>query len=116
MAQRSGTLLKNVVALLLATALAACGTTGFTKTAGEVDGAASNGNPYSDFLVATYAGSTRDARVASARYMAALQADPTNTMLLERAFIFAVAAGDMKLAAELAPRVMAADPASANTT
>lgn len=108
---RIGIFLKGAKAALLAAMLSACASTGPGPYGGE-DGARSNGNPYSDFLVATYAGNTRDARVAASRYMAALEADPSNRMLLERAFIFSVAAGEMDLAAQLAPRLSAAAPDS----
>lgn len=76
------------------------------------DDTKSGGTLYGDFLVATYAGNTRDSRVAAARYMAALRADPSNVGLLERAFIFSVAAGDMDQAAKLAPSLAAAKPDS----
>jgi tetratricopeptide (TPR) repeat protein len=93
-------------------ALAACGsTTNFAPRMAD-GGDRSTGSLYGDFLVATYAGNTRDSRVAAARYLAALQADPTNPTLLERAFIFSIAAGDMDQAVKLSPRVMAANPES----
>jgi tetratricopeptide (TPR) repeat protein len=102
---------RSLLALALAMGLAACGTTNFQPRVAS-DDTRSGGTLYGDFLVATYAGNTRDSRVASARYLAALERDPTNQALLERAFIFSVAAGDMDAASRLAPRVAAANPAS----
>ncbi len=103
----------GLAVVLGGTLLAACATTQTAmrpRAAG--DDTRSGGSLYGDFLVATYAGSTRDARVAAARYQAALSADPTNLTLLERAFVFSVAAGDMDQAARLAPYVAAANPVS----
>lgn len=100
------------VAVLGGTLLAACGTMSGPRPRAASDDLRSGGSLYGDFLVATYAGNTRDARVAAARYQAALAADPTNVTLLERAFVFAVAAGDMNQAARLAPQVAAANPTS----
>jgi len=93
-------------------ALAGCGSTTTFVPRAASGGDRSTGSLYGDFLVATYAGNTRDSRVAAARYLAALQADPTNPTLLERAFVFSVAAGDMDQAVKLSPRVMAANPDS----
>ena len=106
---------RSVFAGLVLTSLAACGTTARSRpVVGLSDDTAtrSGGTLYGDFLVASYAGQSRDTRVAAARYRAALAADPTSAALLERAFVFSVAAGDMREAAALAPRVAAANPAS----
>ena len=105
-------LVLGILAALSVPALGACatGTKFQPRVAG--DDTRSGGSLYGDFLVATYAGNTRDARVAAARYQAALAADPGNVTLLERAFVFSVAAGDMDQAAKLAPRVAAANPVS----
>lgn len=109
-AARSG--LGFLAASVMTMALAACGTTTSFAPRVATGGDRSTGSLYGDFLVATYAGNTRDARVASARYLAALRADPTNPTLLERAFVFAIAAGDMDQAVKLAPSIIASNPAS----
>ncbi|MBL9010316.1 MAG: tetratricopeptide repeat protein [Alphaproteobacteria bacterium] len=106
-----GTGFRSLLALVLASALAACGTT-TTGSRASGDDLKSGGTLYGDFLVANYAGNTRDSRVAAARYMAALKQDPGNRTLLERAFVFSVAAGDMDAAARLAPQVSGANPQS----
>lgn len=101
-----------LLATLLAAGLGGCGATATFKPRLAADQARSGGSLYGDFLVATFAGNTRDARVAAGRYLAALEQDPTNPVLLERAFIFSVAAGDMDQAVKLSPRVRAANPDS----
>lgn len=102
-----------VLAALLAAGLSGCGATTATfKPRVAPDPTRSSGSLYGDFLVATYAGSTRDSRVAAKRYLAALEQDPANTTLLDRAFVFSVAAGDMDQAIKLTDRVIAANPQS----
>jgi tetratricopeptide (TPR) repeat protein len=107
----SGSGFRGFLALVLASALAACGTT-TTASRASGDDLRSGGSLYGDFLVASYAGNTRDSRVAAARYVAALKQDPGNQILLERAFVYSVAAGDMDAAARLAPEVAKANPES----
>ena len=109
---RSASRLPILAAVLLAAGLAGCGATNTQFKPRVSDPTRSNGSLYGDFLVATYAGNTRDSRVAAGRYLAALQADPTNVTLLERAFIFSIAAGDLDQAIRLSPRVLAANPDS----
>ncbi len=104
--------LRLLLATLLAAGLGGCGATTSFKPRVAADPARSGGSLYGDFLVATYAGNTRDARVAAGRYLAALGQDPANPVLLERAFIYSVAAGDMDQAVKLAPHVIAANPDS----
>ncbi len=100
-----------VFAALLAAGLSGCTTTTFAPRV-AADPTRSSGSLYGDFLVATFAGNTRDSRVAAKRYLAALEQDPANTTLLERAFVFSIAAGDMDQAVRLADRVIAANPGS----
>lgn len=88
-----------------------CASPAFAPRA-AVEATRSNGSHYGDYLVASYAGNTRDSRVAAARYKAALAADPGNQNLRERAFIFSVAAGDMDQAGRFAADVAAANPHS----
>ena len=61
------------------------------------------------YLAARHASVERDAGAAAAFYLAALRADPKNSELLDRAFISAVAEGDIDEAVKLADRVLAND-------
>lgn len=61
---------------------------------------------YGDFLVAREAAASRDVNEAARRYLDALSRDPENNMLLQRAFLYAVQAGEMDTAATLARRVI----------
>jgi tetratricopeptide (TPR) repeat protein len=61
------------------------------------------------YLAARHASIERDAGAAAAFYLAALRADPKNSELLDRAFISAVAEGDIEEAVKLADRVLAND-------
>ncbi len=101
-----------VLAAIVAAGLSGCGTTSTFAPRAADGGERSTGSLYGDFLVATYAGNTRDSRVAAGRYLAALERDPSNATLLERAFVFSVAAGDMDQALKLSGRVAAANPNS----
>jgi Flp pilus assembly protein TadD len=74
------------------------------------DPSASSGTVTGDFLVARVAGSDRDAKVAAARYGHALSADPENLSLVERAFIFSVAAGEMENARRYSETLVAKRP------
>jgi tetratricopeptide (TPR) repeat protein len=61
------------------------------------------------YLAARHASVERDAGAAAAFYLAALRSDPKNGDLLDRAFISAVAEGDIEEAVKLADRVLQAD-------
>src|SRR5262249_19449706 len=61
------------------------------------------------YLAARHASVERDAGAAAAFYLAALRADPRNGELLDRAFISAVAEGDIDEAVKLAERVLEGD-------
>lgn len=61
------------------------------------------------YLAARHASLKRDAVAAAAFYRAALRGDPKNQELLDRAFISALAQGDIDGAVTLAERVLAAD-------
>lgn len=65
-----------------------------------------------DILVAQQAASRRDNATAAQRFRAALAADPSSPDLLERAFVFSLAAGDVDAAAALAPALLQANPSS----
>jgi tetratricopeptide (TPR) repeat protein len=59
-----------------------------------------------NYLAARHASQQRDAASAAAYYRAALRADPKNAELLDRAFIAALAEGDIDEAVRLAERVL----------
>jgi tetratricopeptide (TPR) repeat protein len=61
------------------------------------------------YLAARHAGIERDAAAASAYYRAALRGDPRNNELLGRAFLAALANGEMDEAVKLAERVLQTD-------
>jgi tetratricopeptide (TPR) repeat protein len=61
------------------------------------------------YLAARHASVERDAGAAAAFYLAALRSDPRNSELLDRAFISAVAEGDVDEAVKLADRVIESD-------
>ena len=58
------------------------------------------------YLAARHAAVKRDSSAASAYYRAALRADPRNTELLERAFLAALAEGEVEEAVKLAERIL----------
>src|ERR1700743_282953 len=61
------------------------------------------------YLAARHASVERDATSAAAFYRSALRTDPKNSELLDRAFISAVADGDIDEAVKLADRILAVD-------
>lgn len=61
------------------------------------------------YLAARHASVERDATAASAFYRAALRSDPKNSELLDRAFIAALADGDIDEAVKLADRILSVD-------
>ena len=61
------------------------------------------------YLAARHASVERDATAASAFYRAALRSDPKNSELLDRAFIAALADGDIDKAVKLADRILSVD-------
>ena len=61
------------------------------------------------YLAARHASVERDAGAAAAFYLAALRSDPKNSELLDRAFISAVAEGNIDEAVRLADRVIESD-------
>ncbi|TAK47322.1 MAG: tetratricopeptide repeat protein [Xanthobacteraceae bacterium] len=76
-----------------------------TVPAGEREVVSISGN----YLAARHASVQRDATAASTYYRAALRADPLNNDLLDRAFISALADGDIAEAVKLADRIVAID-------
>jgi tetratricopeptide (TPR) repeat protein len=95
----------------LAAALGACASLGsaglpFARSGSLGRSAAGN------YLAAEHAGFERDGRTAGAYFARALDADPNNPAILERAFLFAVADGEIARAADFARRIVALDPKS----
>lgn len=78
---------------------------GSGERSADVAGPASD-TVYGDFLVAREAAASRDVHEAARRYLDALSRDPENSMLLQRAFLYSVQAGQMDNAASLARRVV----------
>jgi len=66
-------------------------------------------SPTGNYLAARHAGAQRDPAAAALFYRAALRADPRNAELLERAFLAAMAEGDMEEAIRLAERIIQID-------
>lgn len=100
---RSG--LKAVsVALLLSVSVGACAGTGF---------GASERNPdslYGNYLAARHAGALRDLDAAADYYNRALAEDPGNPVIVDRAFLLAVTAGDFATGLDLADDIVVRDP------
>jgi len=85
-----------VVPLLALLTLSACSTTKPFGLGSEPT------PPYGDYLLARYASSEADVKVAAKYYMRALKGDPDNSELRQRALLSSVFAGNVKQAAELA--------------
>lgn len=67
---------------------------------------------WGNYLAALVAGSTRDTVAASTYFREVLRADPANKEVLERAFVAALANGDMADAFRMAERIVKRDPAN----
>ncbi len=65
-----------------------------------------------NYLAAQHAGLQRDNKAAANYFGRALDADPGNAAILERAFILAVADGEIGQAADFGRRIVAVDPDS----
>lgn len=65
-----------------------------------------------NYLAAQHAGLQRDNKAAAGYFERALGADPNNAAILERAFILAVADGEIGRAADFGRRIAAIDPDS----
>jgi tetratricopeptide (TPR) repeat protein len=68
------------------------------------------GSPSGNYLSAIVAGASRDTHAASTFFREALRDDPRNQELVERAFVSALANGNMPDAFALAKRVLVRDP------
>src|SRR5687768_4414194 len=62
------------------------------------------------YLAGRYASKLRDLDLAAEYFAQALRDDPNNTVLIERTFVLAFSAGDMKKAEELAIPVVSLEP------
>ncbi len=67
------------------------------------------GSRYGSYLAGRFAGSMRDMRNAATFYERALDHDPDNRVILERAFLLEMADGQFRKAAELAERIVEND-------
>ena len=65
---------------------------------------------YGDYLSAKLAASQHDLPEAARLYRSSLEADPNNADLLNHAFLYTAAAGDVEQAAKLASRIIQASP------
>src|SRR5262245_14957306 len=63
-----------------------------------------------NYLAGRYASKLRDLDIAAEYFSQALRDDPNNSVLVERTFVLAFSAGDVKRAEELATAVLAVDP------
>jgi tetratricopeptide (TPR) repeat protein len=72
----------------------------------EIDSSSLSGS----YLAGRYASRLRDLDVAAEYFAQALRDDPSNAVLIERTFVLAFSAGDIKKAEELAATVLALDP------
>lgn len=101
--------LANAV-LVAAVSLTACETTGqqdYASVLGEPETSyARIGTLYGNYLAAQEATRLKDSRAAANYYDRALKADPDNQILLERAFMFEVSAGNKTKARDLASRIV----------
>lgn len=102
-------------ALALVLPLGACGT--FSSPARMMNGTkvealppSSSARAYGNYLSGHFAARQHDLHDAARYYRAALAHDPANADLLARAFLYTAASGDVKEAAKLAARVVAANP------
>lgn len=88
--------LRNLtVAVLAAAFLAGCASSGAQTSGRNTD------TPLGNYLAGRHASVTRDLDAATSYLDRALRQDPSNTVLIERAFIVALAKGDMDKAATL---------------
>lgn len=103
----------SVSFLALALALAGCGTVGGTSSPLARFSAVEERSPYGDYLAAVVAGYRRDTEAAALYYGRALESDPANAFIRERAFLLDVSAGNLARAAETGEAVLAKDPDNA---
>ena len=67
------------------------------------------GTLYGSYLAGGFAGASRDTKSAANYYLKALQKDPDNGVILERAFLLSLADGQVDKAADLAERIVDRD-------
>lgn len=88
--------------------LAALG--GCAGTGGGLFAASSADTPYGAYLAGRYASAVNDGARAAGYYDTALDADPKDPVILERAFMAALRAGEMPRAVSLAKRIVEIEP------
>ncbi len=97
-----------IACLALAFSLSACAGIGGAR--GAVKSGVSASSTYGNYLSARLAASEHDMHDAARLYRASLKNDPNNPNLLNRAFLYTVASGDVRDAKTLAERVVVASP------
>src|SRR5919199_4100789 len=116
--------LKRKATLILAAAavLATAGSAAAQRNGTSGAGARQGGTPIfresrtpslaGSYLAARLAGALKDVDAAADYYRRALNADPQNPYLVERAFLLALASGEIEESARLARRLIPLDPSS----
>ncbi|MDO8838713.1 MAG: tetratricopeptide repeat protein [Parvibaculum sp.] len=98
--------LKRVALIAALALLGGCASLGsFANT-----GAKRGETPYGAYLAGRYAASVNDPRKAAEYYDAALRGEPNDALVLDRAFMAALSAGDVDRAVRLAERLTAIEP------
>ena len=116
--------MKRKATLILAAAavLATAGSAAAQRNGTSSAGARQGGTPIfresrtpslaGSYLAARLAGSLKDVDAAADYYRRALNADPQNPYLVERAFLLALASGEIEESARLARRLLPLDPSN----
>ena len=68
------------------------------------------GNLFGNYLAARHATHTNDTRAAAGFYRSAVEEDPGNNIILERAFLLELSSGDLPGGVDLAERLVMVDP------
>jgi tetratricopeptide (TPR) repeat protein len=99
---------KVLASALLATSLAACGTTSSMTSMGG-SALQPSGSLAGTYLAANFAAAEGDVKGAAGFYANTLKDDPTNSDILSRTFLFAAESGDISHALLLTDRVLMQD-------
>ncbi len=104
---------KKILAIVLSGFLltfASCGGSGGMNSFLTPDNEVRKSNSlYGNYLAGRFAGSIRDTKNAAAFYERALERDPNNTVIMERAFLLMVADGQITDSVDLAQKIMKKD-------
>lgn len=103
---RRGAFLAAILTVLGASLSGCAGTNGFSGGLFSTEAE----SPYGAYLAGRHAASVNDNGEAATFYDVALKDQPNDPIILERAFMAAVTAGDMKRAVPLAKRLVAIEP------